>query len=121
LPGRSDCNFRIANGDERNLRAVFHPFFESSTAASSSQFDDAMIRTPGRRMTVAQLKQQMDRRFDEQRVRMDAGFRSVNDKLGSILQALKNEYGHHQQILNEREERLRDLETGRRTTPDIVR
>lgn len=80
-----------------------------------------MIRRPGKRMTVAQLKQQMDRRFDQQRVRLDAGFSSMNDKLSAILQTLKTTDDHQQQILDEHDERLRDLETWRRTTPHIAR
>ena len=53
-----------------------------------------MIRRPGKRMTVAQLKQQMDRRFDQQRVRLDAGFSSMNDKLSAIVQTLKTTDDH---------------------------
>ena len=71
-------------------------------------------------MTVAQLKQQMDRRFDEQRVRMDAGFTSMHDKLNAILQILDRKSDHHFKILHEHEERLSDLETWRRTTRDIL-
>ena len=78
-----------------------------------------MIRTPGKRMTVFQLKQQMDRHFDEQRVRMDAGFSSLHDKMNAILQILDKKSDHHFKILHEHEERLSDLETWRRTTRDI--
>ena len=78
-----------------------------------------MIRRPGQRMTVAQLKQQMDRRFDEQRVRMDAGFTSLHDKLNAILQVLDRKSDHHFNILHEHEERLSDLEAWRRIRQDI--
>lgn len=70
-------------------------------------------------MTVAQLKQQMDRRFDEQRVRMDAGFSSLHDKMNAILLILDKKSDHHFQILHEHEERLCDLEAWQRTTRDI--
>ena len=70
-------------------------------------------------MTVAQLKLQMDRRFDEQTVRMDAGFNSLHDKLNAILQALTTREDHQQKILHEQEDRLGDLETCRRATRDI--
>lgn len=80
-----------------------------------------MIRASGRRMTVAQLKQQMDRRFDEQRVRMDAGFSSLHDKLNAILRTLNAKDDNQQEVLDEHEERLRDLETWRRTTGESVR
>lgn len=78
-----------------------------------------MIRTPGKRMTVAQLKQQMDRRFDEQRVRIDAGFSSLHDKLNAILLILDKKSDHYFKILHEHDERLSDLETWRRTARDI--
>lgn len=71
-------------------------------------------------MTVAQLKQQMDRRFDEQHVRMEAGFSSLHDKLNALLRTLKAKDDNQQEILDEHEERLRDLETWRRTTRDSV-
>ena len=80
-------------------------------------------------MTVAHLKERMDqrfkavdkrfkavdRRFDEQRIRIDAGFSSLHDKLNAILRALKAWDDHQQQIIDEHEERLRELETWRTT------
>jgi hypothetical protein len=44
----------------------------SPFAASSSQFDDAMIPARSRRMTVAQLKERMDARFKTVDKRFDA-------------------------------------------------
>ena len=70
-------------------------------------------------MTVFQLKQQIDRRFDEQRVRLDAGFTSLHDKLNAILRTLKSKDDNQQEVLDEHEERLRDLATWRRSTRDI--
>ena len=88
-------------------------------------------------MTVAQLKEGMDarftavdhrfeavdqcfdavdKRFDQLTVRMDAGFTSMHDKLNAILQVLTTRDSHQQKILNEHEDRLRDLETWRRTS-----
>jgi hypothetical protein len=117
----------------RPLRTHFPNVSDLCRAASPSHFDDAMIRTPGKRMTVLQLKQQMDRRFDEQgrrfdeqgrrfdeqSVRMGAGFSSLHDKLNAILQILDRKSDHHFEILHEHEERLSDLETWRRTTRDV--
>ena len=80
-----------------------------------------MIRNPGKRMTVAQLKQQMDRRFDQQSARMDTRFDSVSEKLDAIFLSLKRMDDHHQQILTEHDNRLTDLETWRRTSQDIAR
>ena len=51
-------------------------------------------------MTVVQLKQQIDRRFDEQRVRLDAGFTSLHDKLNAILRTLKSKDDNQQEVLD---------------------
>jgi hypothetical protein len=69
-----------------------------------------MIRTPGKRMTVAQLKHFMDRRFD-----------AVNEKLDSIAASLKLKSDHHDHVLDGHDRRIKDLETGRRTPSDIIR
>lgn len=61
-------------------------------------------------MTVAQLKQFMDRRFD-----------AVSDKLDSIAASIKLKAEHHDYVLDEHDRRIKDLEAGHRTTPDIVR
>ena len=66
-------------------------------------------------MTVAQLKERMDAGFTDQRVRIEAGFSSMNDKLNAILSALRAKDDNQQQILDEHDERLKDLEAGRRT------
>jgi uncharacterized protein involved in exopolysaccharide biosynthesis len=89
-------------------------------------FDDAMMRTPRRRMTVAQLKERMDtrfkavdRRFDAADARVSAIDRkldSIGDKLNSIAKRLDDTLDGDYEILHEHEERLRDLEPGRRTT-----
>lgn len=108
-----------------------------------------MIRNLRRRMTVAHLKEWMDQRFkavdrrfdtvdkrfdavdkrfdasdarlDRLNIKMDAGFRSMSDKLSAILRILKKDYDHHDQIVNEHENRLNDLETWRRTSQDTAR
>ena len=72
-------------------------------------------------MTVAHLKERMDAGFNDQRVRIEAGFSSMNDKLNAILFALRAKDDHQQEILNEHEERLKDLEAWRRTPQDIDR
>jgi hypothetical protein len=88
-------------------------------------------------MTVARLQERMDQRFkvvdkrfeavdqrfDQLTVRMDAGFRSMHDKLdklGAILHSLDNKSDHHFNILNEHDERLSDLESWRRTGRNIA-
>jgi hypothetical protein len=45
----------------------------------------------------------VDRRFDQLSARLDAGFKA-------ILQILKNKYDHHHKILDEHEDRIKDLE-----------
>jgi hypothetical protein len=105
------------------------------SAASSSHFDDAMIRNRSRRMTVVQLKERMDTRFKAVDKRfdaadshlerldgkMDAGFNSVHDNLNAILRALQATDDNQPQILNEHEHRLRDLEASRPARPDTAR
>ena len=68
---------------------------------------------------VDQRFKAVDRRFDTVDVRfdrltagMDAGFSSLHDKLNAILQALNARDDHQQKILNEHEDRLKDLEAG---------
>ena len=92
-----------------------------------------MIPARSKRMTVAQLKEQMDRRFtmvdqrfdaiddrfDRLTSGMDAGFASLHDKMNAILRALTNRDDHQQKVLNEHEERLRDLERGQRARNNI--
>jgi chromosome segregation ATPase len=101
-----------------------------------------MIRNRSRRMTVAQLKERMDTRFKavdkrfdaaDSRLerldshlerldgKMDAGFNSVHDKLNAILRALQATDDYQQQILDEHENRLRDLEASRPARPDTAR
>ena len=65
-------------------------------------------------MTVAELNERMDAGFNDQRARIDAGFSSMNDKLSAILSSLRTKDDHQQEILNEHEERLKDLEAWRR-------
>jgi hypothetical protein len=61
-------------------------------------------------MTVAQLKQSMDRRFD-----------AVNEKLDAILASLQLTVEHHDQVVHEHDRRIDDLEAWRRTTQGIDR
>ena len=93
-------------------------------------------------MTVAQLKERMDQRFnavdkrfkavdrrfdtvdarfDRLTARMDAGFSAMNDKLSEILRILDDKYKHHHKIVTDHEERLQDLEAWRRTKHDTAR
>jgi chromosome segregation ATPase len=62
----------------------------------------------------------IDTRFDRLTAKMDVGFSSLHDKLNAILRALNTKDDHQQQAIDEHEERLRDLETWRRTPRDIV-
>ena len=82
-------------------------------------------------MTVAHLKERMDgrfkavdkrfdavdqrfdavdTRFDQMTARMDADFRSIGDKLNTILTVVDRHYRHQQKILDEHDDRLKDLE-----------
>ena len=79
-------------------------------------------------MTVAQLKQRMDRRFAdvdqrfdavdrrfaelEQRLsaRIDMRFTSISDKLDSIASQIGKRFEHHDNVLGVHENRLKDLE-----------
>lgn len=113
--------------------------------ASSSQHDDAMIRNRSKRMTVVQLKQRMDRRFDsvdkrfdvvekrfdavDQRfadadkrfAAIDRGLISIGDKLDSITRRLDGDIRDHRRIFDEHEERLKDLEGGHRASQESAR
>jgi hypothetical protein len=71
--------------------------FMLEVPASSSHSDDVMIRSL--RMTVASLKQSMDRRFTRLERRMHRQFVSVDQRLN-----------HHAQVDDEHEKRLRELE-----------
>ena len=51
-------------------------------SASSSHFDDAMIRLP--RMTIAKLKQSMDRRFTRLDRRLQRRFAAIDQRFESI-------------------------------------
>jgi hypothetical protein len=108
----------------------FRTFSASAAAASSSHFDDAMIHNPGRRMTVAQLKNRMDARFnaadkrfdtiDKRFDAVDRHFDTLGDKLNEILTSLKRRYEHHDYVVDEHDRRITDLETWRLTTPDVA-
>ena len=66
---------------------------------------------------------QVDKRFHHLNAKMDAGLRSMHDKLDkltAVLQNLDNKSDHHFKILNEHDERISDLETWRRTTRNIA-
>jgi hypothetical protein len=73
-----------------------------------------MIRNPGRRMTVAHLKERMDQRFKE----VDRKLDSIGDKLDSIANRLDGKTDGHFKILGEHEDRIQDLETWRRAKED---
>ena len=62
-----------------------------------------MIPARSKRMTVAQLKERMDARFD-----------SLSEKLDSIAKRIEEKLDGHFGVLGEREKRLRDLETWRK-------
>jgi hypothetical protein len=94
--------------------------------------DDAMIRRHRPRMTVATLKQHMDRRFDRlQRTKADKSdlarfatrdelkiqfaainrqFDSLNAKIDSVLRIIRDQYRHHDDVLTEHDRRIADLE-----------
>jgi DNA anti-recombination protein RmuC len=104
-----------------------------------------MIRNPSRRMTVAQLKERMDARFkavenrfdavdkrfeavdgrfdavDRRISQVDRKLDAIGEKLDAIATRIDGKLEGHFQILHEHEHRITDLETGRRTTPDVAR
>lgn len=87
-----------------------------------------MIRNSSKRMTVAPLKKRIDHRFREvdkrfdavdQRfsdlearlsARIDVRFESISDKLDSIASGIDGRLNHQANILDEHEERLKELE-----------
>ena len=86
-----------------------------------------MIRNSSKRMTVARLKQRMDRRFNEVDKRfenlearlirrIDMRFESIADKLDSIAISIDGRLNHHTHILDEPEERLKELEADARSS-----
>jgi hypothetical protein len=90
---------------------MLHPH----SAASCSQFDDAMIPACGKRMTVAQLKERMDARFNAVDRRFDALAKKLDQHLASITLLLK----HHDLALDEHDERLKELEAWRKARNHI--
>ena len=91
--------------------------------ASLSHCDDAMIPARSKRMTVAQLKVRMDarfaavdRRFDRLEKRFDRFETKIDKTLDEILSTIKAGFKHHNEILDEHDERLKDLESWRRTS-----
>jgi hypothetical protein len=95
-------------------------FSEICAAVSSSHFDDAMIRNPRRRMTVAHLKERMDARFnavDRRLGAIDKRFDTLDKTLAANLASIKLLLTHHDRVVNEHDERLKELvESGRRAT-----
>ncbi len=95
-------------------------------------------------MTVAQLKDRMDARFnaadkrfdtidkrfetvdkrfnavDKRFDAVDKRFDALGDKLNEILTSLKRRYEHHDYVVDEHDRRITDLEKWRRTTPDVA-
>jgi septal ring factor EnvC (AmiA/AmiB activator) len=148
-----NCNpRRISRRSFCIIAAPPHPAAEISRtlsaaciAASSSHFDDAMIGNRSGRMTVAQLKQRMDHRFNavdkrfksiDQRFKsidqrfdavdrrfdsVDRRFDDLNRKLDDILSTLKHHYKHHDRVVDEHDRRLKDLEAWRRTSQNTAR
>lgn len=104
--------------------------------ASRSAYDDAMIPRSKKRMTLAGLKRHIDRRCAtkadlrrfatkndlrqvERRLetRMDVRFtdvhrqfQSLGDKIDALIRHVRGKLDHHDVVLDEHDERLRDLE-----------
>lgn len=68
-------------------------------------------------MTVAQLKERMDARFNA----VDKRFNALGEKLDEILASLKLKYEHHDYVVDEHDQRIKDLETWRRAKQDTAR
>jgi chromosome segregation ATPase len=52
----------------------------------------------------------MDARLDRTDARMAAGFESLDAKLDALFRMLKDEHDHHTRVVDNHEDRLRDLE-----------
>jgi hypothetical protein len=88
-PGRI---FRIAPGLRQPTDACFPHDLTPRQRGTSSHFDDAMIRNRSRRMTVAQLKERMDARFNVVDQRFDAidqRFDAVDQEDPELLRAVE--------------------------------
>ena len=68
-----------------DVQAIFRTFRELNRTASSSQFDDAMMRAL--RMTVAALHQRMNKRFTRLGRRIDARFKAVDERIDARFKA----------------------------------
>jgi len=94
------------------------------TVAHLNERMDARFKAVDKRFEAVDKRfEAVDQGFDQLTVRMDAGFRSMHDKLdklGAVLQSLDKKSDHHFNILNEHDERLSDLESWRRTTRNIA-
>lgn len=81
-----------------------------------------MIRNRSGRMTIAQLKQRMDARFntvDRRFNAVDKRFDALGKKLDEHLESITLLLKHHDQVVDEHEKRLNDLEGGRRAPRNI--
>jgi exonuclease VII small subunit len=67
------------------VQPIFRTFRELDRTASSSQFDDAMMRAL--RMTVAALHQRMNKRFSRLGRRIDARFKAADARFDARFKA----------------------------------
>jgi hypothetical protein len=75
-------------------------------------------------MTVAQLKERMDARFntvDRRFSAVDKRFDALDNKLDEHLARIKPLLKHHDRVVDERDERLKDLEASRPARRDSAR
>ena len=70
-----------------------------------------MMPARSKRMTVAHLKERMDARFNAVDRRMNAMNKKLDEHLATIKLLLK----HHGQVVDEHDERLKELEIWRQT------
>ena len=68
-------------------------------------------------MTVAQLKDRMDARFNA----VDRRFNALNKKLDDHLASITALLTHHDRVVDEHDSRLSELEAWRRATGGTVR
>jgi hypothetical protein len=83
-----------------------------------------MIRSRSRRMTVAQLKERMDARFntvDRRFGAVDKRFDVLDKKLDEHLASIKLLLKHHDRVVDEDDKRLKDLEASRPRRQDTAR
>jgi hypothetical protein len=83
-----------------------------------------MMRSRGRRMTVAELRERMDARFnivDRRFSVVDRRFDALDQKLDEHLASIKLLLKHHDRVVDEHDKRLNEVEASRPAPQDNAR